>query len=104
MLLPSFLEWQAGWRNDWVNNSGITRHVFDDAVSAFITEVISIGDKSNHQNKKILDNCKTWRTCSSPLQQRSLYCSLAANYSKDVPEFQVHTDDPRCSSCDPLDD
>ncbi|PIC40727.1 hypothetical protein B9Z55_008371 [Caenorhabditis nigoni] len=41
MLLPSFLTWQAGWRTDWVNNSGITQEVFDDAVSAFITEVVT---------------------------------------------------------------
>ncbi|ULT98403.1 hypothetical protein L3Y34_000052 [Caenorhabditis briggsae] len=41
MLLPSFLTWQAGWRTDWVNNSGITQEVFDDAVSAFITEIIA---------------------------------------------------------------
>ncbi|CAL2035169.1 unnamed protein product [Caenorhabditis brenneri] len=41
MLLPSFLTWQAGWRTDWVNNSGITREVFDSAISAFITEIIA---------------------------------------------------------------
>lgn len=47
MLLPSFLTWQAGWRNDWVNNSGITQEVFDDAVSAFITEVVLLSPCSS---------------------------------------------------------
>ncbi|CAB3403622.1 unnamed protein product [Caenorhabditis bovis] len=41
MLLPNFLTWQRGWRlSEWTNNSGITQQVFDDASSAFITEII----------------------------------------------------------------
>ncbi|EGT47788.1 CBN-TPST-2 protein [Caenorhabditis brenneri] len=55
MLLPSFLTWQAGWRTDWVNNSGITREVFDSAISAFMTEAMFA--KWNQEIRKMLFQC-----------------------------------------------
>ncbi|CAI5446150.1 unnamed protein product [Caenorhabditis angaria] len=42
MMIPNFLSWQASWRkSDWANNTGITRKVMDDAVSAFMMEIIA---------------------------------------------------------------